>query len=151
MVSFLSNQASSSLCLALKIVARFCTASSPAEFGAKVLPRGCTRTFSARPTLAPGGVTEAGSAIAARGVTARSGRTVTRETKCMIVPRRIDDPFSSHWSHSLSGPNRLQGIEFVRATCDLRVPIPRHLLHVSTMDRQAATRPHWRPRGGIAK
>ena len=43
------------------------------------------------------------------------------------------------------------GFEFARATSDLRVPIPRHLLDVSTMDRQAATLPHWRPRGGIAK
>jgi hypothetical protein len=31
------------------------------------------------------------------------------------------------------------------------VPIPRHLLDVSTMNRQAATLPHWRHRGAIAK
>jgi len=31
------------------------------------------------------------------------------------------------------------------------VPIPRHLLDVSTMNRQAATLPHWRPMGTIAK
>jgi hypothetical protein len=38
-----------------------------------------------------------------------------------------------------------------RATGNLRVPIPRHLLDVSTMNRQAATVPHWRPRRDIAK
>jgi hypothetical protein len=42
-------------------------------------------------------------------------------------------------------------MEFACATSDLRVPIPRHLLDVSTMNRQAATLPHWRPRDGIAK
>jgi hypothetical protein len=47
--------------------------------------------------------------------------------------------------------DRLHGIEFARATSDLRVPIPRRLLDVSAMNRQAATLPHWHPRGAIAK
>jgi hypothetical protein len=29
-------------------------------------------------------------------VTVKARRTVTRESKCMIVPWKIDDPFSSH-------------------------------------------------------
>ena len=94
MVSFfLSNQASRTPCVVLKIVMDFCTASTSAEFGAKVLPRGCTCTLSATPAPATGGGAEAGSAIAARGVPVKAKRTVTRESKCMIAPWKIDDRF----------------------------------------------------------
>jgi hypothetical protein len=152
MVSFLSNRVSTTACVALKIVMRFCRASSSAEFGAKWLPRGCTCTLSATPEPAIGSGTEGGSAIAARGVPVKAKRTVTRESKCMIAPWKIDDRFLIALKSVFKRRDLLLGIELgARATSDLRVPIPRHLLDSSTMDRQAATLPHWHPRGAAAK
>ena len=80
----------------------------------------------------------------------KARRIVTRENSCIIVPARLTT-YSHRTEVTLYADETGHGIEFAGAASDLREPIPRHLLDVSTMDRQAATLPHWHPKGAIAK